>query len=91
MTRFGSSAARVHRLVFIVRDKDGHVYSQTGTHGVFHPELRAALFFKDSGSVDAALQALKKRNPRESYTIADIDIDLSALYDARVNPQREGE
>jgi len=80
-----------HRLLFIIRDRDGHVYAQTGTHGTFHPELRAAMFFKDTAGVDHALRALRERNPRESYTIADIDIDLSSVYDARVNPQSEGD
>lgn len=85
------SMANKHRLLFIIRDKDQTFWSATGTHGAFHPELRKAMFFKSAEECDMALRAIRERLPRESFTIADLDIDLTSVYDARVYPQQKGD
>lgn len=80
-----------HRLLFIIRDKDGTFWSSTGSHGAFHPELRKALFFKTADECDMALRTIRERWKKESFTIADLDIDLTSVYDARVHPQQKGD
>ncbi|NBD96292.1 MAG: hypothetical protein GVY11_07450 [Gammaproteobacteria bacterium] len=80
--------ASQQRLLFIIRDKDQTFWSDTGTHGAFHPELRKARFFENSEDCDMALRTIRERHPKESFTIADLDIDLTSVYDARVHPQQ---
>jgi len=76
-----------HRLLFIIRDRDGTFWSGTATYGPFVPDLREALFFSSTQACDRALQAIRERWPKDAYTIADIDIDLGSAYDARVHLQ----